>query len=416
MGLCRRGTTRLQMTEPRRIVLFGLPFSPNVGDGVIADCLAYALVQQMPGVTIQTIDLAGRTGPGKGLVRRGPALFLLGHLSPGLRQHVVAFALRRLLRRLGPDWTHAVKGADFVLFGGGQILSDVDLNFPLKLDAAARIATAAGVPMGIVAAGVAANWSARGAALFATLGQGDLRHVALRDAGSIAHWTAQMPQAGLPVPVLCRDPGLLAAQCYGLAGPDGRGQPSPDDAPVGVGIADPAELALHADMGIGDRVGLMGFYADLVLALGQRGTRVRLFCNGADDDAAFMEQLFLSPRLTALRHAGLVEMAPRPATGAELAQIIAGCHAVVAHRLHACIVAYTLGRPFVGLAWDSKLDGFLQSVGLQDRLGDAAEGAESVVRQLDQAITCGISPVESDRVRAECRTQIASVLAAFGWS
>jgi len=259
------------MPERRRIVIFGLPYSPNVGDGVIADCLSCAFTRHLPGVTVTSIDLAGRAGPGKALVQRDMSLRLLGLLPRGLRQPVVSIGLRHLLRRLAPGWKRAVMDADLVLFGGGQILSDVDLNFPLKLDAAARIAADAGVPTGIVAAGVAANWTARGAALFATLGQGDLRHVSLRDAMSIANWTAQMPQAGLRLPVLCRDPGLLAAQCYGLAGADGRGRAAPVDGPVGIGITDPAELALHADTWIGDRADLTRFYCDLVEMLGRRG-------------------------------------------------------------------------------------------------------------------------------------------------
>ena len=403
-----------RMGSLRKVVIFGLPFSPNVGDGVIAACLAHAFSQQMPGVRIVHIDLAGRTGPGNVVVWRGLALRGLAFLPPGLRRVVVRLALRRVLRRLAPEWARKVAGADVVLVGGGQILSDVDLNFPLKLDAAACIAKAAGVPVGIVAAGVAGNWTPRGTALFGALAAAELRHVGLRDAGSMARWTAQMPQAGLPVPVLCRDPGLLAAACYGLAGPDGRGLPPPDDAPVGVGIADPGELALHADQGIGDSRAMLRGYVDLILALAARGNRVRLFCNGADADAAFMARVCADPRLEALRASGRLDMAARPVTGAELARIIAGCEAVVAHRLHACILAYALGRPVVGLAWDAKLAGFLESVGLAQCLADLAGGAGAIVARLEEAMAEGIAAEHAEQVRRECRAQLAAVLAAFG--
>lgn len=402
------------MAKPRKIVIFGLPFSPNVGDGVIADCLSFELPRQLPGADVQCIDLSGRTGVGMVVVRRGLALRVLGALPGFLRRQAVKVVLGRLLRRCRPLWESRVQGADLVLFGGGQILSDVDLNFPLKLAMAADIAAAARVPSAVVAAGVARNWSPQGKALFARLGQSDLRHVALRDPGSIENWQAQMPPSGLPAPVFCRDPGVLAAECYGLVDETGYGIAPAADAPIGIGISDPGELALHADRRTGGAEALVGFFCELILQLAAQGNRIRLFCNGAPEDAAFMAQIFADARLAPLRTAGQLDQAAAPRTGAELAAQIAGCRAIVAHRLHACIVAYALSRPFVGLGWDRKLDSFLASVDLPESIADTADGAASVAARLQQAQAHGIPAAAQARVRAECRAQLASLLAACG--
>ena len=404
------------MTEPSKaeaskIVIFGLPFSPNVGDGVIADCLAYEISRQRPNLTVDCIDISGRTGVGAVVVRRGRALRILGALPAPLRRAAVSVVLGRLMRKCKPRWQERVTGARAVLFGGGQIFSDIDLNFPMKLATAASVAKTEGCPTAIVAAGVAHNWTPRGTQIFAALKGTHLRHIALRDAGSIGNWTAQMPQSGLPTPVFCRDPGVLAAQCYGLADRETGAMPdAAPDAPIGIGISDPSELALHADRTTGGGDVLTTVFCDMIVKLAAQGERLQLFCNGADEDAAFMDQIFNDPRLAELRNKGQIAQSPAPRTGAELAAQIAACKAIVAHRLHACIVAYSLCRPFVGLGWDRKLDSFLASVDLPENLADATSGADAVIAQLHKAMARGIDPARQSEARAQCRAQLAALL------
>lgn len=364
---------------------FGLCYSPNLGDGVIADCLAHGLTARLPGAEVAHVDISGRHARGARTIRnRRLVLAMLERLPRPLRHALARRKLNGLIDRVQDSWRAAAAGADLAVIGGGQIFSDANLNFPVKIGRAAGILAERGTPVAVHAVGVSRNWSAEGTALFARVLECDLRMVGTRDAGSATAWAAQMP--GGPAPVLTADPGLLAAACYG----------PPDAPPEGVGlcVTDFAVLGHHADGSIaGGGQDPAGFYAGLAAALAGAGHRVTLFCNGAAEDAAQVDRIARAPALAALRAEGRVRVAPAAADPAGLAQLIAGFEAVVAHRLHACIVAYSYGRPVVGLGWDRKLEAFFEMVGSAENFSaDPAMDGAAVARMVAGALERGIAP------------------------
>ncbi len=380
-----------------RIVQFGLPYSPNLGDGVIADCFAHGVAEVAPGASVTAIDLSGRDGFGAEVVaNRTRALAVLRRLPRPARHAVVQARLEQVLRRVAPGWRTALEGADLAVIGGGQLFSDADLNFPVKVAWAAQLSREAGRPVAIHAAGVAANWSRRGAELYARLLAADLRGVGLRDGPSIAAWRRQMGGRG-PAPHLARDPGLLAAGCYGPVRADGR---------VGVCVAAPEILSYHGEAGGAAGV---GFFEGLVRALLAEGHALRLFSNGAEEDAAALAAL--AKRLGAEIAGGRVEVAPRPVRPRQLAETVAGCRAVVAHRLHACILAFAYGRPVLGLGWDRKVESFFASVGAEAAFSPAGETAPAVAARLGRAMEAGPDPAARQAAVAEARAAIGQTLA-----
>jgi polysaccharide pyruvyl transferase WcaK-like protein len=385
------------------VVLFGLPYSPNVGDGIIAECLAHAIRAERPGARVTPLDLSGRTGWGAVTVRnRGLALRVLRRLPRRLREPLVLARLARLLDAAAPAWTAALADADLAVIGGGQLFSDADLNFPAKIARAAGLVAEARVPLAIHAVGVARNWSPRGAALFRAVLAADLRRVGVRDALSAEAWRAQMP--GGPAPVLARDPGLLAAACYGPADPGPA---------VGLCVTAPGILGYHADAAVAGAAGGLRFWSDLAEAVAAAGHPVRLFCNGAEEDRAALARLAATPPVAALLRAGRASVAPPPATATDLAQEIRALRAVVAHRLHACILAHAWARPAVGLGWDRKVESFFASVGQSESFVGAGDiDGRSVAARLDAALARGVDPATHAAVLAETRAAVAGMLAA----
>lgn len=343
-----------------KLVQFGLPFSPNLGDGLISDCFAHGVGRVRPGARVVAVDLSGRRDFGEAVVaNRARALAVLRRLPRPARHALVEVKLGRVLSRALPAWRRALAGADLAVIGGGQLFSDADLNFPTKVAAAARLARQEGVPVAVHAAGVARNWSPRGTTLFEHLYEADLRHVGLRDAPSIDAWRAQTGGRG-PAPARSRDPGVLALDCYGPVDADDR---------VGLCVAAPEILSYHAERGGAGTGAAAGpaFFEDLARALLARGHRLRLFCNGAEEDADALARLS-----AALCDAGgAVETAPVPDRPEALARLVGGCSAVIAHRLHACIVAVSYGRPVVGLGWDRKVESFFDEVGAPEAFAPA---------------------------------------------
>lgn len=382
-----------------KIVQFGLPYSPNVGDGIISETLGHALRAAVPGLDYSSVDISGRAGFGAETVRnRSQALAVLRGLPKRVRGRLVEARLGRMLDRVVPDWTAALEGADLAVLGGGQIFSDADLNFCTKVARVAQVTRAANVPLAICAAGVSQNWSGRGADLFGAVFGADLRLVGLRDAPSIAAWAAQTGGRG-PEPVFMRDPGLLAAELYG--------DPSAPGDVVGLGIAAPELLRYHADTPVTGAEGI-AFFANLAAELARRGHKVRLFCNGAAEDAAALAKVAAMPAVAALVAEDRIEVVARPERPADLAAVLRDCGVVVAHRMHACIVAWSYRVPVVGLGWDRKVESFLTSVGDEDSFagGDAA-GVTAVADRAEARLATGIDAATHARVLEETRTGLA---------
>lgn len=386
-----------------KIVQFGLHYSPNVGDGIISETLGHALQSVRPDVGFQTVDISGRSGFGAVTVRnRSLALAVLGALPQALRGRLVEARLNRMLDGVEADWCRALDGADLAIVGGGQIFSDADLNFCTKIGRVADLARQTGTPLAVHAAGVSCNWSDRGAALFGRLFDADLRAVGLRDSLSIENWGAQTGGRG-PAPVFTRDPGLLAAECYGPA----------DQAlgDIALGVTAPQVLHYHSDAQVaGAGQGGLGFFAKLAVALVERGHRVRLFCNGAQEDRAAMAKVAADPRVAPLCADGQVVVAPAPETPAELAGIIRSADAIIAHRMHACIVAYSYAIPVVGLGWDRKLESFLLSVQDPDGfIGSADASARTVADRVEARLVSGIDRAAHGEVLEETRAAVAGL-------
>lgn len=389
-----------------KVVQFGLCYSPNVGDGIIAECFAHGVRCLRPGAVVAAIDISGRSGFGAVTVRnRELALKVLRNMPRVLRQRVVLTRLNAMLDRVVPEWERIAADADLAVIGGGQVFSDADLNFPAKIARASDVVRRAGLPLAIYAVGASQNWSGRGRALFRQVYAADLRIVGVRDAPSCEAWLAETDEQP-PLPEITRDPGLLAASCYGRGdGPRDR---------VGVCVTSPDILSYHADRAVAGS-DTRDFFAELVTTLAARGHPLRLFCNGAEEDRRAVDRLVATPEIARLIADGTVEIAPHPETPAALAALIAGTRAVVAHRLHACIVAYSYALPVIGLGWDRKVESFFGSVGL-DRFffGGTSAPASEVADRLDEALAAGLDDSTHARAIAEAWDGIDRTLTACG--
>lgn len=386
-----------------KIVLFNLHYSPNTGDGVIADCLTHAIAAARPDAQVVSVDLSGRTGYGAVTVRnRALAMKVLAALPGPLRQPLALNRLNALLDKAEPRWRAALDGADGALIGGGQLFSDADLNFPAKIGRAATLLAKARIPVAIHGVGVARNWSPRGAALFNRVFETDLRSVGVRDAASASAWAEQAAR-DRPAPHLTRDPGLLAAATYGA--------PAGHAAHTALCITDPAILSYHAEGGVAGKGG-PEFFETLALRLAEEPGGVQLFCNGAAEDAEALARLAARPAIARAAAEGRLTVAPVPATAAELAALVAPAAAVVAHRLHACILGYAYARPVVGLGWDAKVASFFESVGLSRFfVPPQAATSESVAALAVEARTTGLDPAAHAAILEETRHQIEDTLA-----
>ena len=340
-----------------KVALLNVKYSANLGDGLLSECLEGALASALGRVAgaggpivVESIDLAGRTGFSSGSGLRGTVLKTLEGMPDWVRQPMMYVVLKTLVRtRLRKFYADSLAGVDAVVLGGGNLLADSDLNFPIKIEAALAEATRRGLPVAVFGVGVTRNWTRTGTRLFArAFSRARLIDVTVRDTRSQAVWNDLLAGRSIQPAGLACDPGLLAASRYGDCAASDRTKP------VGFCITDPLLLRYHGEASV---IGsdLAGWYADAISALANSGREVVLFTNGSPEDRAFLDTI--APALVD-RGDGRVRRAEDFTTPGDLVRFIGGCSLVVAHRMHACIAAYALGIPPVGLAWDVKLDSF----------------------------------------------------------
>lgn len=396
-----------------RVAVLNVKFSPNLGDGLLAECLEAELRASTPGLKTLAIDLAGRTAYGVGGISyRQTALAVLSALPGPLRRAVVGTILSHVtLRSLVPGWRKILSSVDAVVVGGGNLISDNDLNFPIKLRAAMGEAADKGLPVALFGVGVADNWSSPGARMFRqAFGGVDLIHAAVRDTRSQAIWRDRLEPVGIREAAIVRDPAVLTALHFPAA-------PRSTDRPrIAVGLTNPVALSYHGSIGLASGTALTEWMLALICGMVSRGWQVSVFTNGSPEDRAYLERLAPRLRATGKQHLELIGAFETPA---DLARFISGQDLVLAHRLHACICGFAYAIPTIGFTWDRKLDSFFESVGRCEYIVDA--GRTPVVDTLalaDRALTEGADIAVRDLVVAESRTQVAmlakALVAAYG--
>jgi polysaccharide pyruvyl transferase WcaK-like protein len=401
------------------IALLNVKFSPNLGDGLLAECLERELAVALPGAMVVSIDLAGRGHyRGHGPSRRGRVIALLEALPRWARRRAVRVALAVLVRfRLRGHVRARLAGIDVVVVGGGNLLSDTDLNFPMKLAGALGEVARAGLPVAVHAVGVNRRWSRAGHHLFVrALCAGPLITATVRDQRSQRAWRDLLEPHGVPTAGLAGDPGLLAV-CH-FDPPRRELAPGPgNDALVGLCITSPLAVRYHAS-GPPPSVDFAVWYHTAALALVAAGLRVVLFTNGSPEDRAFLGRhgaaWAAAPRDIRSPRRHPITIAPAFATPAELVSFIAGCDVIIAHRMHACIVAHSFAIPSVGLKWDVKLDSFFALAGRQAFIADCADlDPDELVALTRRALANGVDRAQLARLIATTRADIARLAMAI---
>lgn len=389
-----------------KVLVFNVIYSENLGDGLLAQCLEKGL-RRSGDIEVENVDLAGRPDFGTTSVRRRSALRLLHALPAFARRKAVTHALRSKLSKLAREWDEKIATADAVVLGGGNLFQDDDLNFPLKIGTLLECIRRSGKPLAIFAVGVARDWSPEALSLFQQVEDTNLVYLSVRDTASRDNWLHHFDTA--PVPSVVPDPGLLAAQLLGAnsvaAGTERTGV-------IGICLTDPLILARHS----GHRRNAVCLrtateYVQLVRLLVTRGHPVRLFCNGAREDQAFAQRVFLDNRLSRFRTTGALQLVSRPQTPHELLVILRSMSVILAHRLHACIAAYALGIPHVGIGWDQKVASFFRSVWRDGFFADdRGTTPEQLAFLIEWAVESGIDQGD----RTSCLTAAQDAVRALG--
>ena len=138
-------------------------------------------------------------------------------------------------------------------------------------------------------------------------------------------------------------------------------------------------------------------YLRLIERLLNSGYNVELFTNGigTDNDFAKKIQQALKEELNVMVKLSI------PTTPRNLVNLISGYKAIIAARLHATIIAYSLQIPAIGLVWNNKLTFFGKNINAEDYFIQKDNFSPSyILRMLETSIDKGYDQVRRKEFRA----------------
>ena len=339
--------------RPESLLVAGVPFSPNLGDGLLARCVDEAVAQLGEAVATTFVDLAGRTDFAPTTTTnagRGRLLTTLASLPRPVGDAIGGTgAYMSTARKFRSGENAAALAVDRpLIIGGGHLLSDEFLNFPAKIallgqHAAGRAAVALGV-------GADANPSRSARYLFGrAFRQIDLRMVVARDetTADVVHSI----DSSIDV-LVAPDLGVLSAHLR----PEQPRDPLPNRYDIGVSVASPQSSHYHVG-GPRDAAAVRTWWRTLLSTMAA-DRRILLFSNGSPEDEEFKREI--ADGLTG----GGVAVADTPRTPDDLLELLAASDQLIAQRLHAILPATVAGVGTLSVDPNPKVKAVMATAGL----------------------------------------------------
>lgn len=397
------------------IAICGEAYSQNLGDGVIAESLGYLVHRALPSAKIILIDISNRVEwqsavPNSQNVENQ----VVGFIRRVHRAAYKRFSCYRRLQVVGATAFRAVCGSrpsisdcDLMVIGGGQLLMDNDLNFPAKILLATRVKGGRARKIAFHSCGVGKVWTKLGRFLVGTaLRDPRLASISVRDVASRDNVRQIF---GLPVDNidLVYDPACWVDEVY-------RIEPNTESQIIGLGIMASMEFASWQSDKAWEfcAAPLKELWLAIAGQLVRQGYRVSLFTNGSQEDQCFAEEIYESvPEV----FRGDISICERPKSPEQLVKLISGFRAIVAQRLHAHIIAFSLGVPSIGFIWDSKVKEFGVLTGRSEffvKLNDIP--IEKFADWVRVAMERGVDPEQRRRLKENAYAGVVGMLERVG--
>lgn len=199
----------------------------------------------------------------------------------------------------------------------------------------------------------------------------------------------------IPCHYVC-DPAVWVSEVYGIVRKE-------HNRTIGIGIG---RGGLFEDNGIAySSEDFKQLYLHLIERLLNSGYNVELFTNGigADNDFAQTIQQALKEELNVMLKLSI------PTTPRDLVNLISEYKAIIAARLHATIIAYSLQIPAIGLVWNNKLTFFGKNINAEDYFIQKDNFSPSyILHMLETSIAKGYDQVRRKEFRALILDEISN--------
>jgi polysaccharide pyruvyl transferase WcaK-like protein len=345
----------------------GLQDHQNFGDGVIGDCAEWLLQSNANDSQVAKIDMTKIIHflPFRIFHKALHTLPLLKSIIPS----VLVFICKKY-------FNSQVKKYDAIVFPGGSLIQ-YNQFFMYTVCGIIRAAEINNIPVFFNAVGIEGHSDSdpRCALYKKCLNSKAVKMISTRDDIEVLKGKYIDKKSSIALSRIA-DPAVFTSSVYNLAKDN-------DSEIIGIGVIHGNIFTNHGlDVSPSQ---LLDFYSDIINELEKRGLRYRLFTTGVPFDNQFVDELSKY-----MNSAEVKENAIIPETICELVQCISTFKGIIAGRLHANIIAYSLNVPSVGFEWSKKLSFWGANIGFPERFTPPTElNARIAFYNLEKAIEEG---------------------------
>jgi polysaccharide pyruvyl transferase WcaK-like protein len=375
-----------------KYVIAAVPFSDNLGDGVIADNLE-SFLRRSNISDVELCDISYRSEVSTFKSKESTMEYFL-KFPQFIRQLIVFMFFSLKYFRVGKKYLHTkLVDCDRLLIGGGQLVSDVDLNFPLKLYFLINMAEKFDIETRVIGVGVANKWNWISKWFMRrVLTSKCIVNISVRDELSKSNLQEHFNISNVEI---LPDPALMSTLVDEYSYDDRNS----GETVVGLGVADIGGLNYSSDIVNTHNDNDIKYISSIVKKNNILGIHVVLFTNGATEDERFLHE-YIIPML---KKEGLIySYVERCKTPAELVKTISGFDFVVAYRLHANIIASSFKIPYFAIGWDNKVISFFKSQNRSDHvfknLKDIDSSYDEIIASSNESLTLNIEDVQNDYI------------------
>ena len=384
--------------KAKRICFVGLYEEFNMGDPVIAHCTEWLFSKDVPDVEIVRLTL---DNPDKILKRsflfkiKNKARKLLGKVYTNEEKAIQVFPIALNYYR------NRIKESDLVILVGGGLIKYKYQMLGVETAALCEACILEGKNLIINAVGIEGYDAGNNICqmLCKSLQNKAVKYISTRDDLELLKDYYLRGNTH----VVCEkvaDPAVWANEAYGISN-------DLTSKIIGVGIG---RAGLFRANGI-DISGsqIQDLYERIIVELVKRGYSAQLFTNGLLADNRMAE------RVKECLHSKGIQVSLRiPHKDKELVEILSSYKAIIATRLHSCIISYSLEIPAIGLVWNDKLSFFGENIGRLDNFIKPTEFNESfIVSQMELAIKQGYNQEIRDQYRDTIKTSVSNLLKQY---
>lgn len=365
-----RKREKLRKIHPTmKVLMAGFMQSSNLGDAVISDCAAYLLRKAAKECAVKKLKITELD----------------------------------IKRQKDKTSLNQVRNSDLVIFPGGGFIKYKQESFPKDIPRIATRAEHYGIPVMYNAMGVEGYDPENEGCmkLQEMLLNFSNRYITSRDFSDFLNET-YLKDACVKARRVA-DPAVWCQETYDI-------KKSENSEYVGLGVAR-SGLFVHYGLPVeGEELFIV--WENIIKELDERGIKWKLFTNGLGKDEEFLTSLLERLGLTDRKEEFSL---PAPTTSRELVENVASFKALIATRMHANIIAFSLGIPSVAFVWNDKLRAFMESIDCRDRSIEYTElnDTKHIINTLEKAVCEGVKKEIIEREKASAYGSIMGYMKPF---